>query len=897
MMQQYLQLKSQHPDKLVFYRMGDFYELFFEDALTAASLLQISQTYRGKSAGEPIPMAGVPFHAVEGYLAKLVNLGHSVAICEQVGSPGDTKGPMERRVARVITPGTLTESTLLPDQENKTLVSLYTENGKHWGLACLALSAGSVRLLECDSESIPAHLTRLNAAEVLTNNRSATAALGLPKVMERPSWHFDASFAKEHLATVLESRTLDSLELDLAQAAIPAMGAALQYAKETHLDTSTFKHLSDIRVERNNEFLVLDEAARRNLELTETLRGDPAPTLFSRIQRTGSAMGSRKLRQWLLEPLQASNLITSRQSRIQVLMEQAATASEPLCFSVVKQIRGLADIERIASRISLQSAKPRDLLALRDSLRRLPDLQATLLSQSKSQSESGSEFLDSPASSTAEIEHPANLLTQLFAQTLQAMQPPAELLGTLNRALSDTPPVLLRDGGVIAEGFNADLDELRHIQTGSGQFLIQLEAREREATGIPTLKVEFNRVHGFYIEVSTAQSSKVPARYIRRQTMKNAERYITEELKAFEEKALSAKDRALNLEKALYDELNQWLVQFTHGLQMLAREVSELDALCSLSIVASESGWVCPQIVPQPIVNIQGGRHPVLESQVEQFTPNDTSLYPGKHMALITGPNMGGKSTYMRQTALIVLLAHIGSFVPADSAQIGILDRIFTRIGASDDLAAGRSTFMVEMTEAATIVRQATARSLVVMDEIGRGTSTFDGLSLAWEIARRLATGNKCLTLFATHYFEITELGRELDSVFNLHLSATEHGGKLFFLHRVEPGPASQSYGLQVAKLAGLPSQLIKNAQKRLEQLEAEKATQGPQAGLFDLPPSDGNGYSTEQGSTQSGAAQIGANHPQSLQMLIEQLEEVDCDELSPRQALELVFKLKNMIQ
>lgn len=874
MMQQYLQLKSQHPDKLVFYRMGDFYELFFEDALTAASLLQISQTFRGKSAGEPIPMAGVPFHAVEGYLAKLVNLGHSVAICEQVGSPGDTKGPMERRVARVITPGTLTESALLPDQENKTLVSLYTEDGKHWGLACLALSAGSVRLLECESESVVAHLTRLNAAEVLTNNRTATLTLGVPKAIERPTWHFDAAFAKEHLASVLESSTLESLELDLAQDAIPAMGAALQYAKETHLDISTFKHLSDIRVERSNEFLVLDEAARRNLELTETLRGEPSPTLFSRIQRTGSAMGSRKLRQWLLEPLRDATQITSRQNRIQVLMEQAAIASEPLCFAVVKQIRGLADVERIASRISLQSAKPRDLLALRDSLRRLPELQSTLLGQQAT--------TDS-----------AERITQLFAKAIQALQPPGELLETLNRALSDTPPVLLRDGGVIADGFNADLDELRHIQTGSGEFLIQLEAREKEATGIPTLKVEFNRVHGFYIEVSTAQASKVPARYIRRQTMKNAERYITDELKAFEEKALSAKDRALNLEKVLYDELNQWLIQFTLGLQVLAREVSELDALCSLAIVASESGWVCPQIAPQPIVNIQAGRHPVLEVQVEQFTPNDTSLYPGKHMALITGPNMGGKSTYMRQTALIVLLAHIGSFVPAESAQIGLLDRIFTRIGASDDLAGGRSTFMVEMTEAATIVRQATSRSLVVMDEIGRGTSTFDGLSLAWEIARRLATGNKCLTLFATHYFEITELGRELDAVFNLHLSATEHAGKLFFLHRVEAGPASQSYGLQVAKLAGLPSQLIKNAQKRLEQLEAEKATQGPQAGLFDAIP---DGIYNAPNSTAQATRQSELKQAESLQMVLETLEEVDCDELSPRQALELVFKLKNLI-
>jgi DNA mismatch repair protein MutS len=874
MMQQYLQLKSQHPDKLVFYRMGDFYELFFEDALTAASLLQISQTFRGKSAGEPIPMAGVPFHAVEGYLAKLVNLGHSVAICEQVGSPGDTKGPMERRVARVITPGTLTESALLPDQENKTLVSLFTENGKYWGLACLALSAGSVRLLECESESVVAHLTRLNAAEVLTNNRTATVALGIPKAIERPTWHFDASFAKEHLAAVLESRTLDSLELELAKSAIPAMGAALQYAKETHLDTSTFKHLSDIRVERSNEFLILDEAARRNLELTETLRGDPAPTLFSRIQRTGSSMGSRKLRQWLLEPLQDTQLIAERQNRIQFLMQQSPDASEALCSALVKQIRGLADVERIASRISLQSAKPRDLLALRESLRRLPDLQASLLDASISQSTSQSHD---------------DLVHQLFDKTLQAMQPPPELLDTLTKALSDTPPVLLRDGGVIAEGFNADLDELRHIQTGSGQFLIQLEAREREATGIPTLKVEFNRVHGFYIEVSTAQAAKVPARYVRRQTMKNAERYITDELKAFEEKALSAKDRALSLEKALYDELTQWLTQFTLGLQNLARELSELDALCSLSIVASESGWVRPHIVPQPIVNIQAGRHPVLEVQVEQFTPNDTSLYPGKHMALITGPNMGGKSTYMRQTALIVLLAHIGSFVPAESAQIGILDRIFTRIGASDDLAGGRSTFMVEMTEAATIVRQASARSLVIMDEIGRGTSTFDGLSLAWEIARRLAIGNKCLTLFATHYFEITELGRDLDSVFNLHLSATQHGGKLYFLHRVEAGPASQSYGLQVAKLAGLPSQLIKNAQKRLEQLEAEKAIHGAQAGLFDEQTvhSDHHLHNT---------AQKGSGNNDSLHMLLEALDEVDCNELSPRQALELVFKLKNLI-
>ncbi|HEX4844267.1 MAG TPA: DNA mismatch repair protein MutS [Limnobacter sp.] len=859
MMQQYLGLKAEYPDKLLFYRMGDFYELFFEDAQLAAQLLRITLTHRGQSAGQAIPMAGVPFHAVDQYLAKLVALGYSVAICEQVGTPGQTKGPMERRVARVVTPGTLTESALLPDQENKPLVSLYSEDGKQWGLACLALSAGSVRLLECDAGSLPAHLSRFNPAEVLVNNKAWVRQCDVSQAMERPAWHFDAGFAHAHLQSVLQASSLESLELSKAALAVPAMGAALQYAKETHLNIETFKHVSDIQVEVETDHLILDEAARRNLEITETLRGEPAPTLFSRLNRTGSGMGARRLRQWLLEPLRNIQAIEARQSIVERLMGTRPQGAEPVCAELVRLLRSLADIERISSRVAMQTAKPRDLLALRESLHALPGI-ADLLAQAD----------ESP------------LQPKVFEPALRAMVQPPGLLQQLQAALADNPPALIRDGGVIADGFNAELDELRNIQTGSGQFLIELERQERESTGIANLKVEYNRVHGFYIEVSSAQADKVPAHYIRRQTMKNAERYITEELKAFEEKALSAKERALNLEKVIYEQLLAWLAQFTPFMQQCAKVLSELDALAALAIVAFESNWTRPQLLPQPILNIQQGRHPVLETQVEQFTPNDCALHPGKHMALITGPNMGGKSTYMRQTALMALLAHVGAFVPAGQANIGVLDRIFTRIGASDDLAGGRSTFMVEMTEAATIVRQATPHSLVVMDEIGRGTSTFDGLSLAWEIARRLASHNRCLTLFATHYFEITALASELDSVFNVHLSATEHQGKLVFLHRIEPGPASQSYGLQVAKLAGLPAMVVKNAQKRLDQLEAEKRALTAQVDLFDSTASEP-------------APLISGSTPEHLQLIDEKLAEIDPDDLSPREALQLLFQLKGL--
>lgn len=855
MMQQYLRLKAEYPDKLVFYRMGDFYELFFEDAQRAAQLLQITLTHRGQSAGQPIPMAGVPFHAAEQYLAKLVAMGQSVAICEQVGTPGQTKGPMERKVARVVTPGTLTESALLPDQENKTLVSLYTEDGQRWGLACLALSAGSIRLLECDAASLNAQLSRFNAAEVLTNNKQALLQVNPPACMERPAWHFDASVANAHLKTVLEAASLDSLELHKATLAVPAMGAALQYARETHLSTDTFRHVSDIQVESSDDFLVLDDTARRNLELTTTLRGDAAPTLFSRLNHTGSAMGARRLRQWILEPLRDLSAINDRQNQIAELIALDMNTGHARCEATLAQLRHFADIERIASRIALLNTKPRDLLALRDSLGHLPTLQDALTAFDGSGS--------------------------VFRAAIDALACPPNLKAELDLALDDNPPALLRDGGVIRTGYNAELDELRDIQTGSGAFLIELEQRERQATGIANLKVEYNRVHGFYIEVSSSQADKVPVHYVRRQTMKNAERYITPELKAFEEKALSAKDKALNLEKVLYDQLQQWLIQFTPVLQRCARALSELDALSALAKVASQSQWTRPQLVSHPMMDIAQGRHPVLEELVEVFTPNDCHLHHGKTMALITGPNMGGKSTYMRQNALIALLAHMGAYVPAKSACVGLLDRIFTRIGASDDLAGGRSTFMVEMTEAATIVRQASAQSLVIMDEIGRGTSTFDGLSLAWEIAKRLAGTNKCLTLFATHYFEITQLAAEQDNAFNIHLSATEHQGKLVFLHRIEAGPASQSYGLQVAKLAGLPGLVVKNAQKRLDKLEAEQRANSPQTSLFDPPVAQ--------------VANTQAPLPEAVELILEKLAEIDPDECTPRQALDALFQLKQL--
>ena len=862
MMQQYLSLKAQHSDKLLFYRMGDFYELFFDDAERAASLLQISLTHRGKSNDQPIPMAGVPFHSVDQYLAKLVQLGHCVALCEQVGTPGQQKGPMERRITRIVTPGTLAESTLLPESLDQTLTAIWSSNNEDWGVACVNLSAGTIRLVSCQTQQVASQLTRLNAAEVLLDvNQHSYPCLTEFNTVKRPNWHFDETVATTHLIQTLQAKHLESLELNQCPQGLKALGAALQYIRETHLDVQQLAHISDIRVEKDHDFLILDAVARRNLELTETLRGDSSPTLLSRLNQTVTAMGARLLRQWITEPIRCIQKIQARQHKIACFMQNHASEQHALGYAIRNRLKHFSDIERIASRLAIGIAKPRDLLALRDSLKQLPQLQTELHSEN-------------------------NPELAIFLSDYEQLHVPESLLNQLNKALSENPPVLLRDGGVIANGYHPELDELRQIQSGSGEFLIRLEDQEKQTTGIPNLKVEFNRVHGFYIEVTSSHLDKAPNHYIRRQTMKNAERYITEELKVFEEKSLSAKDKALALEKQLYDELLQWLKQYSTTLLQTARTLATLDVLSALSITALESNWTQPKMVNQPMIQIKAGRHPVLEVEVEHFTPNHCELYSGKHMALITGPNMGGKSTFMRQTALIVLLAHMGSYVPAECAQIGICDRIFTRIGASDDLAGGRSTFMVEMTEAATIIRQATHQSLVIMDEIGRGTSTFDGLALAWEIAKRLVNQNQALTLFATHYFEITQLAQECSHAFNLHLSATEKQGKLFFLHQVHPGPASQSYGIEVAKLAGIPSAVIRNAQLRLKQLEQEKHHDHAQRSLF-------NSENTVNLLNDLNPQPV---NNQRFTVLAQALENVQLNDLTPRQALDKLFELKNLI-
>ncbi len=866
MMQQYLRLKTQAPHMLLFYRMGDFYELFFDDALRAAQLMQISLTHRGQSAGQPIPMAGIPFHAVDQYLAKLVALGESVAICEQVGVPGEQKGPMERKIMRVITPGTLTDAGLLPDKEDRTLVALWPAaddnhhpNAPLWGIAALNLAAGELTLIDCEHELLAANLDRLNAAEILIAAEHAAwksrDILAPYKLTERPDWHFEADFAQTLIKQLLGVSSLDAFGTADASTALRAAGAALHYVKQTQGEQAGFNHLNDIHVERSTDTVLLDLAARRNLELTETLRGESSPTLFSRLDHCMTAMGSRKLRQWINQPSRKLSIIEQRQHAIGWLLTPPEDSLRPRLQGLRQQLRGINDIERIAARISLGSARPRDLSALRHTLLALPTLVNSLMQ--------GPEHL-----------YQGLLINPGIGEHLQ-------------QAIAQEPSGMVRDGGVIAEGFSAELDELRGLQHNSGQYLIAMETRERERTGIANLKVEYNRVHGFYIEVPISQIDKVPDDYRRRQTMKNAERYITAELKAFEDKALAAQDRALALEKHLYEQLVETLKPHIPAISQAARAIAELDTLCSLGHIADEGGWTRPRITPVPGIHIEQGRHPVVEAQVEQFTPNDCDLHSTRSMLLITGPNMGGKSTYMRQNALIVLLAHMGSFVPAKSATIGLIDRMFTRIGASDDLAGGRSTFMVEMTEAATILRQATERSVVIMDEIGRGTSTFDGLSLAWEIAKRLVSTNRSLTLFATHYFEITALAQEFTQTVNVHLSATEHASGIVFLHSVQAGPASRSYGLQVAKLAGIPAPVIKAAQKRLQALENEQKQTIPQGDLFAAHPAGtlSPPHSLEQELMQD----------QVQERITDKLLQTDLDTLTPRMALDMLYELKQL--
>ena len=832
-MQQYLRLKAQHPDILLFYRMGDFYEMFYGDAERASRLLDLTLTTRGTSAGAPIKMAGVPYHAVDQYLAKLVRLGESVAICEQIGDPATSKGPVDRQVTRIVTPGTLTDSELLEEKADNILLALARTKGAV-GLAWLNLASGDLRVTEIAPQLLDSELRRIGPAEILATEDTVLNGFAVTRL---PQWHFDFDAGRKILLKQLGAASLAGYGCEDMEPAIAAAGALLEYARKTQ--GQALAHVAAVVPERPSEYVRMDAATRRNLELTETLRGEPAPTLFSVLDECATGMGSRLLRHWLHHPLRDHSALRERHEGVAALADAHA--------GIHKILRRFADVERITGRVALRNARPRDLSSLRDSLALLPEL--------------------GPA-----IPNAAPLLAKLRSD----LAVPEECLALLRRAIQEDPSAMVRDGGVIAGGYHAGLDELRALQTDSGTFLAELEARERARTGIPNLRVAYNNVHGFYIEITNAHAGKTPADYRRRQTLKNAERYITPELKAFEDKALSARDRALALEKTLYEELLGLLAAYVPVLQRIARALAQLDLLGCFAATTAKHGYCRPEFSDDITLEIDAGRHPVVEAQIEQFVPNGVRLSPARALLLITGPNMGGKSTYMRQVALIVLMAHAGAFVPAKSARIGPIDQIFTRVGAADDLAGGRSTFMVEMTESANILHNATERSLVLMDEVGRGTSTFDGLALAWAIARQLLEKNQALTLFATHYFEMTRLALEYKHAANVHLDAVEHKDTIVFLHAVEEGPASQSYGLQVAQLAGVPKSVVRNARKYLQMLEDASLTRGGQNDLF-------------------AAGKAEAEPAAEPDLLREALDAISPDELSPREALEILYKLKRL--
>ncbi len=856
MMQQYLRIKAQHPNELVFYRMGDFYELFYEDAKLASELLEVTLTARGKSNGEPIPMAGIPFHAADGYLAKLVKAGLSVAICEQIGDPATSKGPVERKVMRVVTPGTVSDEALLDSRRDSLLVALHQQYDT-FGIASLDMASGRFLVLEVEGiEGAISEVQRLSPAELLISDH-----LSIPQLTEnrrglrrRGPWEFDHETAHRLLTQQFGTKDLAGFGCEDLHAAIAAAGCLLSYARETQ--RTTLPHVRNLAYENRNESVIMDAATRRNLELDTNLHGGEEHTLFSVLNRAATSMGSRLLRRWLNRPLRDLKTLNARQEAI-------AEFQQNYRFEVVHDIlKRVGDMERILGRLALRSSRPRDLSRLLASLATYPELQA--------------ELADYQASHVRSLG--------------QAIATFPELVDLLSRAIVDNPPVVLREGGVIAEGYDAELDELRNISSNAGQYLLDLEARERERTGVSTLKVGYNRVHGYFIELTSAQADKAPADYIRRQTLKNAERYITPELKAFEDKALSAKSRALAREKALYEELLDLLNEHLLPLQDSAIAVAELDVITTLAERADSLAFTRPTLTAEMGIHILGGRHPVVEQVTSvPFVPNDLVLDDQRRMLIITGPNMGGKSTYMRQTALMVLLAHIGSFVPADEARIGLVDRIFTRIGSSDDLASGRSTFMVEMTETANILHNASEHSLVLMDEIGRGTSTFDGLALAWACAKYLAEEVRAFTLFATHYFELTALPETLVTTANVHLNATEHNDNIVFLHKVQDGPASKSYGLQVAKLAGIPALVLSQAQAQLRLLEQTPATQ-PSANPAAELPAPANPLPVES-PLQTGLFDALPNP------VLEALTTLKPDDLSPREALEHLYRLQELLR
>ena len=840
MMQQYLKLKAENPDILLFYRMGDFYELFYDDAKKASQLLDISLTKRGASAGEPIPMAGVPYHAVESYLARLIAMGESVAICEQIGDPALSKGPVERKVVRIVTPGTVSDELLLEDRKDNLLAAIWQEKSGY-GFATLDISSGRFNVFECDSaDTMQAELQRTSPVEILypEDFQSMSLIENRSGLRRRPLWDFDLSTAKQQLNLQFATKDLIGFGVEKADKALRAAGCLLQYVKDTQ--KTSLPHIRSITKQSQDKFVILDAATRRNLEITENLAGGTDNTVAAILDKTQTAMGSRMLKRWLHTPIRDRLILSQRQNSIEELQEHYLVI-QPL----LKQI---GDIERILARLALRSARPRDFARLRDSYNYLPQLQFEL------------NALNDP-------------YLQALCHTIGTFD---EIANLLNNAIIETPPVLIRDGGVIAEGYHEELDQLRLLSAGATNYLEQLEVRERDTLGIDTLKIGFNAVHGYYIQVSRGQSHLVPVHYTRRQTLKNAERYIIPELKEYEDKVLTSKGKALALEKVLYDQLFDILLPQLESMQKSAEALAELDVLTNLAERAQTLNYTKPQLSIDKGINIQNGRHLVVEQVIsEPFIANSLNLSQQRRMLIITGPNMGGKSTYMRQTALIALLAYMGSFVPASNAIIGPIDRIFTRIGASDDLASGRSTFMVEMTETANIMHNATEHSLILMDEIGRGTSTYDGLSLAWACVEMLVNQIKAMTLFATHYFELTQLPEQINSIYNVHFDAIEHENTIAFRHTVQEGAASKSYGIAVAGLAGVPNIILKRAKQKLKELEShyqQSATSHVDSSQLSL-----------------------ISMPDESKVELE-LQQIDPDSLTPREALDVLYRLKRLL-
>jgi len=869
MMQQYLRIKAEFPDTLLFYRMGDFYEMFFEDAERAAGLMDITLTHRGQTAGKPIAMAGVPFHSVENYLAKLIKLGESVAICEQVGDVATSKGPVERKVVRVVTPGTLTDTELLSDKSEAILLSLHIAPRNACGMAWLSVTQGVLHLAECTHDEMADWLERISPSELLVSasispkweqqlqslklgQRGAPLSLTL-----RPDFQYESGQGHGKLTKQLNVASLAAWDADKLSHAHAAAGALITYAE--HTQGRALPHVSQLKVQKANDLIDLPTSTRRNLELTQTLRGEDSPTLFSLLDTCMTGMGSRQLKQWLLNPMRDRQIAVDRLAAIDQLNDHSAAQSGVTIWSRLReQLKGASDVERITARIALKQVRPRELVALKNALIRSASLAHHL-------------------QKTLGHLSPTKLLHDIHFD----LQPPTGLIEILQQALLEEPANLIRDGGVMAHGLDTELDELRAIQTNCDDFLLELETREKTRTGIANLRVQFNKVHGFYIEVTQGQIDKVPEDYRRRQTLKNAERFITPELKAFEDKALSAQERALAREKYLYELLLEQLQTHIQSLTKLAQAMAALDALCTLSERAATLHWCAPQFTKEPCIEIRQGRHPVVEARLAEtsggsFIANDCLMNSKQRLQIITGPNMGGKSTYMRQVALIVLLASIGSHVPASSCRLGPIDAIHTRIGAADDLANAQSTFMLEMTEAAQILHSATPLSLVLMDEIGRGTSTFDGLALASGIATHLHDKTQAFTMFATHYFELTEFPATHHAALNMHVGATESGNDIVFLHELQAGPASKSYGVQVAKLAGMPTGVLNHARHTLSALEAGANENRIQVDLFAPPPE---------------AESAGPS------VLEAALNQIDPDALSPREALEALYSLKRVLK